>query len=248
MSTSYLGLVPRQLHKHSSRCSSFCLLPDSTLTLLMEYQRILCTFLHHSPSHISQSTHQVLPALLSHCYNPEGLSRSIVATIARELNSLNEELQYGLSIEEVQNYWFAIALDYQPAAPASGHGSPSLSTPVEIRNTPDPNHTGRIHLPTEPNAYQFDAGHLNGAFSHSPMVARHLNPKVDQLLATAYNNVIFTWITDFLLYRTSHRSCLSSLAARAYFPFNFNQLPLSHEEARRSSHSSPSNSSSPSTF
>jgi hypothetical protein len=191
----------------------------------MEYQRILCTFLHHSPSQISQSTHQVLPALLSHCYNPEGLSRSIVATIARELTSLNEDLQYGLSIEEVQNYWFAIALDYQPAAPVSGPGPSSLSTPVEIRNTPDPIHTARIHSPTEANAHHIDIGHLNGAFSHSLMVAHHLNPKVDQLLATAYNNVIFTWITDFLLYRTSLPCCLSSFAARAYFAFNFNQFP-----------------------
>lgn len=166
----------------------------------MEYQRILCSFLHHSPTHISQSTRQVLPALLAHCYNPEGLSRSIVATIAREIISLNDEMGYGLSVDEVQNYWFAITPDYQPGDPSVGH---SLSSSQNITNINNSETIEHHQDPTAPNVSHTDARDGQGAFSHSSAIPHHPNPNVDLLLATAYNNVIFTWITDFLLYRTS---------------------------------------------
>lgn len=170
----------------------------SYLVLRMEYRRILCTFLHHSPAHIiTASTRQVLSALLTHCYNPEGLSRSLVATITQELSVLNEEHGYGLSIEEVQNYWFSITLDYQPTHPSS---SQTAYDPSSINNDTTGILPFNVALPSSPPTHTETRD--EPPFRNPRPVAHHPNQKVDLLLANAYNIVVFTWMTDFLLYRT----------------------------------------------
>ena len=119
----------------------------------MDQQRILCTYLNYAPPDaLTPSTHQVLPTLLQHTYNPEGLARCLVATINRHLFVATDALALSeVNIEEVQNYWSHIAM-----VDCSGE-------------------------PTKP-----------------PQVS---DPNIHILLSAAYNEVIFAWVIDFLLYR-----------------------------------------------
>jgi len=131
----------------------------------MDQQRILCTYLNHAPPNsLTPSTLQVLPVLLLHAYNPEGLARCLVAMMNRHLFVIKDAL--GLSdvnIEDVQNYWSNIAM-------VDSSGEPTKPPQVSDQN---------IHL----------------------------------MLSAAYNEVIFAWITDFLLYRKH-----SSLSCPSRFP------------------------------
>ena len=118
----------------------------------MDQQRILCTYLNHAPTgYLTPSTLQVIPTLIHHAHNPEGLARSLVATINRHLFVLQDSLSlHDLDIEHVQNYWSNISM--------------------------------------------MDC--LEGESPEEPSDSR-----VHQLLSTAYNEVVFAWVTDFLLYR-----------------------------------------------
>lgn len=74
----------------------------------MEYQRILSVFLHHPL--VSPTTHNVIHALLYHCWNPEILSRSLVSSITHQLDFL---LGGKNGVESVLDYWFNLAHDHR---------------------------------------------------------------------------------------------------------------------------------------
>jgi hypothetical protein len=186
----------------------------------MESQRILTTYLAlcSPPALLSPSTRQVVHTLLAHSYNPDGLARYLIAQINLEMGRLNVMHGYGLAIEDVQNYWsglLAVPLNppaHPPHVDATTTGSSSTTT-----HNPEHHHHQRHHSarhPFHPYAPASAARRLSTASStrltsssatttsgSASTSAPHPNPNVDKLLAEAYNNVTFTWITDFLLYR-----------------------------------------------
>ncbi|PVF92568.1 hypothetical protein CPB86DRAFT_801901 [Serendipita vermifera] len=170
----------------------------------MESQRILTTYLVHCspPALLSPSTRQVVHTLLSHSYNPEGLARYLIAQINMEMARLNVQHGYGLVIEDVQTYWSGL-LAVPPAAHPETSSTPTHSTPSHshrhVRHPFHPYAPATARRPSTASSTRLPTA------SSGSSGAPHANPNVDKLLAEAYNNVTFTWITDFLLYPMSKR-------------------------------------------
>jgi hypothetical protein len=165
----------------------------------MEYRRILCAYLAHTPNHIREHNRQVLNALLANCYSTEDLARDIVASINRQIRCIIDEERSGLNAEDVVNYWYEVAAaSLSPSATsvsffATAQGYHASSTPRRS------NHFGSSFGSQTSSAGASSSGHPTPE-PHST-ARHHENPNVDRILSQAYNDVTFAWTTDFLLYR-----------------------------------------------
>lgn len=170
----------------------------------MEYKRILCAYLDHTPNGIRDPNRQILMTLLANCYSAEDLARDIVASIIRQVRSIVEEERSDLSPDVIVNYWYEVAAtSHSPSATSTSFHA--IAQAYHASSTPRRNNRISPSFGSIPGTSGLltGSGHSDPQPTPKPTARHHENPDVDRILSQAYNDIGFTWTTDFLLYRES---------------------------------------------